>query len=281
MENKPKTLYILIGVFCIFAVIAGIYATFIEGGEERPSSNNNNKNNNIVVEKDKETIKAEFNNLFTNTINLNNFDTTGIVRLDNQKEIVYSAYDINKVEEAYEINIHIPVVNIKSQVVNSFNQITQEIFANKATEVLRNTDTSKKMIYSIDYTGYINGDILSVIIRSTLKEGTNAQRVIIQTYNYNLITNKQVTLNEVITKKSLNKDDVNNKIMKVVREAYQEQQAIQGMGYNTDFSRDIESDMYSVDNSKTFLLGPNNNLYIIYAYGNQNFTSEMDIVFFE
>ena len=278
--EKPKTLYILIGVFCIFAVIAGIYATVIEKAPEKPSSNNNN-NNNVVVEKDKETIKAEFNDLFTNTINLNNFDTTGIVRLDNQKEIVYSAYDITRNEAAYEINIHIPVVNIKSQVVNSFNQITQEIFANKATEVLRNTDASKKMIFSIDYTGYINGDILSVIIRSTLKEGTNAQRVIIQTYNYNLITNKQVTLNEVITKKSLNKDDVNNKIMKVVREAYQEQQAIQGMGYNTVFSRDIESDMYSVDNSKTFLLGPNNNLYIIYAYGNQNFTSEMDIIFFE
>ena len=280
MENKPKTLYILIGVFCIFAVIAGIYATFIENSPGTPSSNTN-KNNNTVVEKDKETIKAEFNDLFTNTINLNNFDTTGIVRLNNQKEIVYSAYDINKVEAAYEINIHIPVINIKSEVVNSFNQITQEIFANKATEVLRHTDASKKMIFSIDYTGYINGDILSVIIRSTLKEGTNAQRVIIQTYNYNLTTNKQVTLNEVITKKSLNKDDVNNKIMKVVREAYQEEQAIQGMGYNTVFSRDIESDMYSVDNSKTFLLGPNNNLYIIYAYGNQNFTSEMDIVFFE
>jgi len=237
--------------------------------------------NNTVVEKDKETIKAEFNDLFKNIINLNNFDTTGIVRLNNQKEIVYSAYDINKVEAAYEINIHIPVINIKSEVVNSFNQITQEIFANKATEVLRHTDASKKMIFSIDYTGYINGDILSVIIRSTLKEGTNAQRVIIQTYNYNLTTNKQVTLNEVITKKSLNKDDVNNKIMKVVREAYQEQQAIQGMGYNTVFSRDIESDMYTVDKSKTFLLGKNNNLYIIYAYGNQNFTSEMDIILFE
>lgn len=277
--KTPKTLYILIGVFCVFAIIAGVYAQFIE--KRSGNINTVDDGNYIVGEKDKETIKAEFNDLFINTVNLNGFDTTGITKIREDKEIVYSAYDINKNEEAYEINIHIPVVNIKSDVANSFNQITQAIFANKATEVLRKTDKDSKAIYSIDYVAYVNGDILSVIIRSTLKEGKSAQRVIIQTYNYNLSTNTEVTLNDLITKKALNKDDVNAKIKSVVKEADEEAKAIQSMGYNTVFTRDLENSMYTVDNSGTFFLDGNNHLYIIYAYGNQNFTSEMDIVLFE
>lgn len=277
--KTPKTLYILIGVFCVFAIIAGVYAQFIEN--RSGNINTVDDGNYIVGEKDKETIKAEFNDLFINTVNLNGFDTTGITKIREDKEIVYSAYDINKNEEAYEINIHIPVVNIKSDVANSFNQITQAIFANKATEVLRKTDKDSKAIYSIDYVAYVNGDILSVIIRSTLKEGKSAQRVIIQTYNYNLSTNTEVTLNDLITKKALNKDDVNAKIKSVVKEADEEAKAIQSMGYNTVFTRDLENSMYTVDNSGTFFLDGNNHLYIIYAYGNQNFTSEMDIVLFE
>ena len=276
--KTPKALYILIGVFCIFAIIAGIYAQFIEGN---PSKTNTLGNEYIVSEKDKETIKAEFNDLFTNTINLNEFDTTGIAKIKADNEIVYSAYDITKNEETYEVDIHIPVVNIKNQVASSFNNITQAIFANKANEVLKNTDTNSKIIYSIDYVAFVNGDILSVVIRSTLKEGQSAQRVIIQTYNYNLATNSEVTLNDVITSKSLNKDDVNAKIKAVIKEADDEAKAIESMGYNTVFSRDLENSMYTVDNSGTFFLGNNNELYIIYAYGNQNFTSEMDIVLFE
>jgi len=277
--KTPKTLYILIGIFCVFAIIAGIYAQFIE---KRPSNENNQNDENVVVsEKDRETIKEEFNSLFTNTINLNGFDTTGILKLKDDKEIVYSAYDMSESTDAYEVNIHVPVVNIKNDVVSSFNNITQAIFANKANEVRKRTDVNSKAIYSIDYVAYVNGDILSVVIKSTLKEGKSAQRIIVQTYNYNLSTNQSVTLNDLVTRKELNKDDVNQKIKLVVQEGDNEAKTLQDIGYNTTFSRDLSSSMYTVENSGTYFLGDNNKLYIIYAYGNQNFTSEMDIVLFE
>ena len=50
-----------------------------------------------------------------------------------------------------------------------------------------------------------------------------------------------------------------------------------------DINDDLKSksDIYTVANSENFFLGENGKLYIIYAYGNQNFTSEMDIVLFE
>lgn len=276
--KTPKTLYILIAIFCVFAIIAGVYAQFIEGGT-RHSENTNNENI-VVAEKDRETIKAEFNDLFTNTINLNGRDTTGITKLKSDQEIIY-ALDKTESTEAYEIDIHVPVVNIKSDVASSFNKVTQAVFANKANEVLKKTDTTTKTLYNIDYVAYVNEDILSVVIKSTLKEGQSAQRVIVQTYNYNLSTGAEVKLNDLVTKKALNKDEVNNKIKSVVQEADNEAKVIASAGYNEVFSRDLNSSMYTVDNSGTFFLGDNQKLYIIYAYGNQNFTSEMDIILFE
>jgi len=277
--KTPKTLYILIGIFCLFALIAGIYAQTIEGKGNNPTRPSKDKDE-VQEPKDAATIKAEFQELFTNTLNLNGFDTTGIIKTKEDKEIVYTAYDLNRNEEAYELHIKVPVVNIKNEVANSFNTITQSVFVTRANEVLSKTDTTSKTIYSIDYVGYVNGDILSLVIKSTLKEGTNAQRVMIQTYNYDLITGQKISLNDIITKKAFNKEEVNQKIKAVVEEADKEAKAIQNMGYTTSFSRDLTSTMYTVDNSTTFFLGENNKLYVIYAYGNQNFTSEMDIVVF-
>ena len=276
--KTPKTLYTLIAVFCMFAIIAGVYAQFIEGGTRNSGSSGNV--NVITGEKDRETVKAEFNDLFTNTINLNGRDTTGITKLKADQEIIY-ALDKTESTDAYEIDIHVPVVNIKSDVASSFNKVTQAVFANKANEVLKKTDVTTKTLYNIDYVAYVNEDILSVVIKSTLKEGQSAQRVIVQTYNYNLSTGAEVKLNELVTKKALNKYEVNSKIKSVVQEADNESKLVASAGYNEVFSRDLNSSMYTVDNSGTFFLGDSQKLYIIYAYGNQNFTSEMDIVLFE
>lgn len=38
--------------------------------------------------------------------------------------------------------------------------------------------------------------------------------------------------------------------------------------------------IYKIENTSTFFLDKDNYLYIIYAYGNNNFTSEMDIIIF-
>lgn len=279
MKN-PKTLYILISIFCVFAIIAGIYAQFIDA--DYGGLNIENEHNPVTVSgKTQEEIKSEFNNLFINTINLGEFDTTGIQKNDANQEIVYTAFNIEEETENYEINMKIPVINIRSELANTLNQITQANFVNKANEIIQSENTSVKTIYTIDYAAYVNSNILSLVIRSTLKEGDSAQRVIIQTYNYNLNTNEQVSLVDLITTKMLNRDEVNNKIMEIVTEANEEAQSLQNMGYNEVFVRDLTSSIYSVDNAGTYFLGPNQSLYIVYAYGNNEFTSEMDIVLFE
>lgn len=279
MKN-PKIIYVLISLFCIFAIIAGIYAQFIDA-DYGGLNVSKEEEFNTIQSKSNEEIEAQFNNLFTNTLNLGNFDTTGIQKINQEENIVYSIYNKKEQTDNYEINIHIPVININSELSNSLNQITQANFVNKANEIITRENSSVKTIYSIDYTAYVNNDILSLVIKSTLKEGDSPQRVIVITYNYNLNTDTQASLIDLITIKELNRDEVNTKIKQVCSEANEEAIALQNMGYNSIFVRDMESEIYNIDNAGAYFLGPNKELYIIYAYGNNEFTSEMDVILFE
>lgn len=279
MKN-PKVLYILISIFCVFAIIAGIYAQFIDGNSNE-NTVQTGSDANIVQEKTQQEISNDFNALFTNTLNLGGFDTTGIAKLDNTKEIVYSAYDVERNTENYELNLHIPVININSELSNTFNRLTLTTFINKANEIIEKNDSSMPTLYSVDYAAFINDNVLSVVIKSTLKEGDSSQRIMVQTYNYNLSTNTEVPIIDLITMKQLNRDEVNNKIMQVVSAAAQEDQTLQDMGYNQVYVRDLTNEMYIVENAGAYFLGANRDLYIVYAYGNAEFTSKMDIIYFE
>ena len=279
MKN-PKVLYILISIFCVFAIIAGIYAQFIDGNSNE-NTVQTGSDANIVQEKTQQEISNDFTALFTNTLNLGGFDTTGIAKLDNTKEIVYSAYDVERNTENYELNLHIPVININSELSNTFNRSTLTTFINKANEIIEKNDSSMPTLYSVDYAAFINDNVLSVVIKSTLKEGDSSQRIMVQTYNYNLSTNTEVPIIDLITMKQLNRDEVNNKIMQVVSAAAQEDQTLQDMGYNQVYVRDLTNEMYIVENAGAYFLGANRDLYIVYAYGNAEFTSKMDIIYFE
>ena len=207
MKN-PKVIYILVGAFCVLAIIAGIYAQFFVKDEDKnnvilPSFNTTPDDQ--VVEKTAEEIKTQFAGLFTNVLNKGEYDTTNIQKLVEQNDIVYSAYDIQEKKENYEVDIHLPVMNIQGEVPSSFNKITQELFADKASSIM-NSQSTVKTLYQIDYVSYINGDILSLIIKATLKEGSNPQRVIIQTYNYNLSTNEELTLSQILDIKKMSKN---------------------------------------------------------------------------
>ena len=51
-----------------------------------------------------------------------------------------------------------------------------------------------------------------MVILSELKEGNSNERIIIQTYNYNLETNQMVNVNDIIKQKNINTANANNKI---------------------------------------------------------------------
>lgn len=281
MKN-PKVIYILVGAFCVLAIIAGIYAQFFVKDEDKDNvilPNFNTTPDDKIIEKTAEEVKTQFAGLFTNVLNKGEYNTSNIQKIVEQNDIVYSAYDIQDKKDNYEIDIHLPVMNIQGEVPNSFNKITQDIFANKASEIM-NSQSTVKTLYQIDYVSYINGDILSLIIRATLKEGDNPQRVIVQTYNYNLATMQKVSFEDVLSYRNLVQSEVQAKIQSTVQKAKEEAEILVQSGY-TVYNRDLNDSMYQFNNIANYFLGPNGDLYIVFAYGNGHHTAEMDIVLYE
>ena len=277
MKNQ-KIIFILVGAFCVFALIAGIYTQFFVGNKgsdyaQTPTDNISGDSR----PKTQEEIKNQLKSLFTNDF-INN-STYEVQKANDSKDIVYSAYDIQKKEELYEVDIHLPVINISGDVPASFNKITQSVFADEASKIL-NKKYTEKVIYDVNYISYINDNILSLAIKSTLKRGNNPQREIIQTYNYNLETGEKVELVDVLTKRNIVQSECQNKINQVVSKAQEEAQILVKSGYQV-YNRDLSNSIYQLSNISNFFLGSTGELYIIFAYGNQNFTAEMDVVLYE
>lgn len=203
----------------------------------------------------------------------------GVTKYDATKDIVYTIVTRKQVvDNRYDIDLNIPIINISNNTsVEGFNQKIQSIFVDKANDIMKNA--TNNTIYSIDYMAYVNTNILSLVIRSKLKEGNNPQRVIIQTYNYNLSTNEQITLDQILEIKGLNKQNVETQIMNQVQLAASEAENLKHLGYNV-YTRDLASNIYNIENTDNYMLGPDNKLYIIYPYGNANFTDAMDVIVF-
>lgn len=289
--KKRYIIYIVISILCVIAIIAGVYYQ-IHGSKEKTNkintqnangTTNTNAGTDNTNAEDIEVILEEFNSLFNNKFYSQGNDTTTIKRLDkfSEEEIVFPAYNFKEEkDQVYDVNINLPVINIYGDVAAELNNKTNEIFSNKAGEVLNNT-SGKYIIYNVDYVAYLNGNILSVIIKSTLKEGTNAQRLIVQTYNYNVETNQIVSLNDVLDSYGIDRDTVNEKIQTQVKEADRQSQAVATalaeQGQNV-YQRNLDYKIYDTDYVDYFFIGENGQIYVIYPYGNSNLTSEIDII---
>ena len=269
-------IYIFIIVICIVAIGIGVYAQFFM--EEDISNNYDNDisaggNQNLVTGQE---IKQSFLDLFTDEFYIGNFDDSNVKKLDNSNELVYTAYSSSEtVEGKYMIDVNIPVINIEGEVVNEYNSITQSVFVDKINAVISNS--SVYTIYNLDYISYVNNNILSLAIMATIKEGNNPQRIIVQTYNYNLATGENVTLDDILEDRDIEKSVVENKIKTTINKASEDAKKMAQSGYNV-YQRNPEDEMYKLENIQNFMEGPNGELYIIFAYGNNNYTSEMDVI---
>lgn len=279
--EKRKIMYIVITIVCIIAIILGVYYQIF--ADKIVTENMVSEPENIVEDNNAdnpEDLLKEFNNLFNNTFNKQGYDTSNIKRFQSleNEDIVYKAYDIQKEEDGkYSIDIKLPAFNIDNQEIPaSYNSKTQSIFANKVTSIVN--DSNQYTIYNIDYVAYINDGILSVVIKSTLKEGNSPQRNIVLSYNYNIETGESVTLDEVLEKYNISKNEVNKKINTQIKEASKQAEKISEATGQNMYKRDLSNAMYLTENVSNFLVGKDGQIYIIYAYGNNSLTSEMDII---
>lgn len=270
LNKKVITIYTIIGIICVIAIFV-VIGVQILGNDIIDSMFGINKLTKRTEQEEAE-LKINFENIFNNEIEeKENYDTK---KINKDEKVVYTSYQKEEKNNNYELNINIPYINIKNNTVQNFNQEIKDTFEKKAEEILENPE--QNTIFTVKYTATIKNDILSLIIYSDLKQDLSAQRTIIQTFNFNLENNKELTLDEILEIYDINKNEVQNKINKDIEKEQKKSEDLIELGYNV-FSRDINSEIYKIDNIKEYFVY-NNNIYIIFAYGNNQMTGEMDLV---
>ena len=266
--------FALIMIVCIIAIVEALYYVMNPNIQDNKNIADNSLSNAQITDM---TLVDNFDDVFQNSFKNTNTSEEA-EKIDADKDYIYTNYEKTEVNSGnYEIDVKIPVININSEEIKSYNEDIKQVFQDKAESILNGG--SNRAVYSVDYEAFLNNNILSVVIRSTLKEGSNPQRVIIQTYCYNIKEMKKVEFSDIMTLKNLGTNTVQEKIRKQIQGKQEEAKALQQLGYSV-YIRDLRSDRYDVENISNFFIDENNNIYVIYAYGNSSNTDVTDIVIF-
>lgn len=266
--------FALIMIVCIIAIVEALYYVMNPNIQDKKDVADNSLSNTGITDM---TLVDNFDDVFQNSFkNTNTSEEAEKIEAD--KDYIYTSYEKAEVNSGnYEIDVKIPMININSEEIKSYNEDIKQVFQDKAESILNGG--SNRSVYSVDYEAFLNNNILSIVIRSTLKEGSNPQRVIIQTYCYNIKEMKKVEFSDIMTLKNLDTNTVQEKIRKQIQGKQEEAKALQQLGYSV-YIRDLRSDRYDVENISNFFIDENNNIYVIYAYGNSSNTDVTDIVIF-
>lgn len=270
LPKKARIIYAITIIICAIAIALAIYRQFFY---QEDYSKNIVPNLN---EEDSNTLKNKFEDLFINDIEIGNSSQTGsIKKINDDKKIIYRVFEGEKIiENSYNIQVHIPTINIDSEIIKKYNEEINNEFIQKVRDIL---DTkNKNIIYTVEYVATLENNILSLMIRSDYKEGNNPQKVVIKTYNYDIIEDKELTLQELLQRKNRDLNEVQNTIKQEIEVEQKKAEDLKNLGYNI-FSRDINSNMYKIENTDQFFV-VEDRIYIIYPYGNTMQTNEVDLV---
>ena len=272
-DIKAVIIYTISIISCIIAAIVVAISQYL-GTDELERILSVGGSNMTQEDIDEQILISGFDNIFNNQLEQYNLNID-INKKDEEKEIIYTGYEKQESKENdYDLDLHIPYINIDDEKIENMNNDIKETFENKAENVLQSEN--QNVIYTVQYEATIENDILSLIIKSNLKQSTSVQRLIIRTYNYDLKNKKEITLQELINKNGLNENDVQNKIKQEIENEQKKVEDLKSLGYEI-FERDLESEMYNIENSDEFFI-KDGKIYIIYPYGNNDLTSEMDLV---
>lgn len=265
-------LVIAIIVTCVVCLNLAVFFKFTE--KEGKTANNKKDD---IVNIDSTALEESFNSIFDNSIDTQENNISETLKKEASKELIYTAVRKNEQKtNVYDVNVNIPQININNTNVEKINKEINDVFYTKMNSIIDNKSDSKS-VYTVNYKAYINNNILSLIINANLKEGVNSQRLIIKTYNYNLSSNQLLDLNQVVDYRGLDKNNVQTRIKEKIKESEKKSENYLALGYNK-YLRNSSDEMYKIENTKTFFLGEGKALYIIYPYGNSNYTTEFDLL---
>lgn len=264
-KNKSILIIALIILICSIAIAFGVYAQITDKGINKKNDNEENT--------EYEDLKNNFQEIFTNSINK---EATANLNFDYDK-LLYLKYDIADKKGKYNITAKIPGFKEETETLKKINEDIYDIFATEIIKIV--SDTSTNYTLNLDYVAYVNDNIISLVIMWKYKKGANAQRRIVQTYNYDIENDKILTIQDIIEYKGLNKEEMQTKIEKEIKSENSQSKTIAEQGFNV-YIREENSEIYEVENTPNFFLGKNNYLYLVYAYGNNEYTDAIDLVIF-
>ena len=265
-------------LICIVALCLGIYAQFFYKYSDTDALmigiNIGSKKNAEEID----ALKSNFNSLFTNTLigeneNLN----VDRIKIENTN-LVFTTYSlVNNDENYYEVNAQIPILNIDTERAKEINAEIKSEFYDTANSIMRKTEGYT--VYTVSYASFVNKDIVSIVIKALLREEGKAEKLTVKTYNYSISEERLLPLTDLIKLKETSVDKVQNIINDDIKKAYNNAKIIADE-FGELYERDLSSDIYKVENATTFFLTQDGYVYVVYAYGNNDYTNEIDISIF-
>lgn len=278
-NKKYKILFFAaIAMVCILALCIGIYIQFFYRYSEADPLMLGIKFGSSKDTEEINELKNEFNKLFQNKFVIGDNKIRNVNKKQNSKDIVYTGYDLqNEDVNFYQIDINIPILNVESEISNKINNEIKSEFYDSANSIMRKM--SGYTVYSVNYSAYVYDNIISIVVKSSLKEENKNEKVSIKTYNYNLENDTVVELKEIIEKTKNKEKKVQSKIDDEI-EKYNKNALAVAEEFGSTYTRNLSSDIYKIENTEEYFVTDSGKLYIIYPYGNEEYTNEVDIVIF-
>lgn len=278
LTGKNKYIFFTVLVLiCVVALSLGIYVQFFyKYSDTDPLMIGINIGAKKTAE-EYDLLRSNFHELFQNELKVNS-EEIRVEKLENEKDVVYTAYNlVNEDETYYSVDAQIPIINIDTETIEKVNAEIKDEYYNKANSIMRKTEGNT--VYKVSYVAYVNADILSIAIQASLKEEGKSEKVSIKTYTYSISREELISLEDLINLKQTTVESVQKNINDEIKTAYENAKII-AAEYGALYERDLNNPIYQVENTKEYFLTDDGYVYILYSYGNEADTNEMDIVIF-
>ena len=268
--TKKVVFFVAILLICVVALFVAIYIQFFyQYADTDPFMTGF-----VSSEKTQEeitNIKKKKKKLFQNSLLIDESQKESV-----DSKIIKSGYQFKKEDESfYTIDVEVPSITKVSQVATDVNTEIYNDFYSKVMSY--STQTSQHIYYTVKYQAFYKDNYLSIVIKSSLKEGNSPERVVVKAYVYDTNTDQLVSINEMLEHTNISAKKVQNAIDKEIKAA-DNRSKILSVEFEGVYSRDVESDDYKVENAKNFFLTDEGNLYIVYTYGDTEDTNEIDVI---
>lgn len=274
IDKTRKLIFLMIIILCLIAIGIALYYQYYR--EEKLGIIFGINTKEELKEEEYNGLKANFNSIFDNKL-VNN-SNGNYEKINENEDYVYCGYSNTDKNDNYTLNVNLPYINLNNNITYKYTTDINNIFKTKTEDIIAK-NLSNNEIFSVSYKAYIVQDILSLVVKAELKEGKNSQRVLIQTYNYNIKENREETLNDFLNLKGVTENEANKKIKQEIEEKKKQNEQLSELGYNM-YVREYDEKIYGINNTTEFFMDEKGNLYLVYPYGNKDYTSEVDLVIF-